>query len=90
MTGANGPERWGPNAPSSSTRICWQKTPIPTRSRNGSAASLRFLEGKDQRSTLEEMLHVGLRPRTHQYGDPQDFGVDQYTVVLRATDDCGR
>jgi hypothetical protein len=50
----------------------------------------RFLRGLEQRSTLEEMLHVGLRPRTHQYGDPQDFGVDQYTVVLRATDDCGQ
>jgi len=50
----------------------------------------RFLEGADQRSTWEEMLHVGLRPRTHQYGDPQDFGVDQYTVVLRATDGCGQ
>ncbi len=49
----------------------------------------RFLEGKDRRSTWEELLHVGLRPRTHQYGDPQDFGEDQYTVVLRATDDCG-
>jgi hypothetical protein len=50
----------------------------------------RFLEGKTQRSTFEEMLHVGLRPRTHQYGDPQDFGVDQYTVVLRSIDNCGR
>lgn len=49
----------------------------------------RFLRGLDQRSTFEEMLHVGLRPRTHQYGDPQDFGVDQYTVVLRATEACG-
>ena len=48
----------------------------------------RFLEGKDRRSTWRELLHVGLRPRTHQYGDPQDFGEDQYTVVLQATDDC--
>ncbi|MFB6227540.1 MAG: ArnT family glycosyltransferase [Halobacteriales archaeon] len=50
----------------------------------------RFLEGMDRRSTWRELLHVGLRPRTHQYGDPQDFGEDQYTVVLRATDDCGQ
>ncbi|WP_231188736.1 glycosyltransferase family 39 protein [Haladaptatus sp. DYF46] len=34
------------------------------------------------------LLRVGLFPRTIQYGDAQDFGVDQYTVVLERTGPC--
>jgi len=48
----------------------------------------RFLDGEERRSTWREMLHVGVRPRTIQYGDPQDMGVDQYTIVLRRTGEC--
>jgi hypothetical protein len=32
---------------------------------------------------------VGVSPRTIQYGDPQDIGIDQYTVVLGRTGECG-
>ena len=31
---------------------------------------------------------VGVYPRTIQYGDPQDLGIDQYTVVLERTGGC--
>jgi hypothetical protein len=48
----------------------------------------RFLDGKGRRSTLGTMIYVGVRPRTIQYGDPQDFGVDQYSVVLERTGEC--
>jgi len=48
----------------------------------------RFLDGKGRRTTWQAMLHVGLRPRTIQYGDPQDMGVDQYSVVVERTGEC--
>ncbi|WP_167837417.1 glycosyltransferase family 39 protein [Halosimplex halophilum] len=48
----------------------------------------RFLDGKGRAPMSQRLLRVGLRPRTMQYGDPQDMGVDQYTVVLRRTGPC--
>jgi hypothetical protein len=48
----------------------------------------RFLDGQGRRPAWQAMLRVGIRPRTMQYGDPQDFGVDQYTVVLERTGEC--
>lgn len=48
----------------------------------------RFLDGQPRRPRWRGLLRVGVRPRTMQYGDPQDFGVDQYTVVLERTGDC--
>jgi len=47
-----------------------------------------FLDGTDRRSTWGELLRAGLRPRTIQYGDPQDFGINQYTVILERTGGC--
>jgi hypothetical protein len=37
---------------------------------------------------LPELLRVGIVPRSIQYGDPQDFGVDQYTMILERTGRC--
>ena len=48
----------------------------------------RFLDGKGRAPMAQRLLRVGIRPRTIQYGDPQDMGVDQYTVVLRRTGAC--
>jgi|GEM_PF-474061 len=48
----------------------------------------RFLDGQGRRSTLQTMLYVGVRPRTIQYGDPQDMGIDQYSVVVERTGEC--
>ena len=48
----------------------------------------RFLDGDGRRSTLDTMLYVGVRPRTIQYGDPQDMGVDQYSVIVERTGEC--
>jgi hypothetical protein len=48
----------------------------------------RFLDGQGRAPTYQRFLRVSLRPRTMQYGDPQDMGVDQYTVVLRRTGSC--
>jgi hypothetical protein len=48
----------------------------------------RFLDGKGRAPMYQRLLRVGVRPRTIQYGDPQDMGVDQYTVVLRRTGPC--
>ncbi|WP_436931547.1 glycosyltransferase family 39 protein [Halosimplex halobium] len=48
----------------------------------------RFLDGKGRAPMSQRLLRVGIRPRTMQYGDPQDMGVDQYTVVLRRTGPC--
>ena len=48
----------------------------------------RFLRGEGRPPTWRAMLRVGTRPRTMQYGDPQDMGVNQYTVVLERTGEC--
>jgi len=48
----------------------------------------RFLDGKGRAPMYQRLLRVSVRPRTMQYGDPQDMGVDQYTVVLRRTGAC--
>ncbi|MFH5800798.1 ArnT family glycosyltransferase [Haladaptatus sp. CMAA 1911] len=48
----------------------------------------RFLKTQIPRSQWWELLRVGLFPRTIQYGDPQDFGVDQYIVILKRTGGC--
>jgi hypothetical protein len=48
----------------------------------------RFLDAEVPRSPLAELLHVGIDPRSVQYGDPQDFGVAQYTVILKRTGEC--
>jgi hypothetical protein len=37
-----------------------------------------------------DLGRVGVHPRTIQYGDPQDIGIDQYTVVLERTGECGQ
>ncbi|MFC7142121.1 glycosyltransferase family 39 protein [Halosimplex aquaticum] len=48
----------------------------------------RFLRGQGRAPMWKRLLRVGTRPRVMQYGDPQDMGVDQYTVVLRRTGPC--
>lgn len=48
----------------------------------------RFLRTDEPRPAWWDLLRVGLYPRTIQYGDPQDFGVNQYTVVLERTGSC--
>ncbi|MEF8851437.1 MAG: glycosyltransferase family 39 protein [Haloarculaceae archaeon] len=48
----------------------------------------RFLDGNGRRPTRHALVRVGVRPRTIQYGDPQDFGVDQYSVILERTGEC--
>ena len=47
-----------------------------------------FLDGEPRQSRLRELLEVGIYPRTIQYGDPQDVGIDQYTVILERTGPC--
>lgn len=46
----------------------------------------RFLRTAEPRPVYWEILRAGIYPRTNQYGDPQDFGVDQYTVILERTE----
>ncbi|MFC7138731.1 ArnT family glycosyltransferase [Halosimplex aquaticum] len=47
-----------------------------------------FLDNRTRSAGLPELVEVGLVPRAIQYGDPQDVGVDQYTVVLERTGQC--
>ncbi|QLH77288.1 glycosyltransferase family 39 protein [Halosimplex rubrum] len=47
-----------------------------------------FLDGRSRSAGLPELVEVGLVPRTLQYGDPQDMGVDQYTVILERNGRC--
>ncbi|WP_459194811.1 ArnT family glycosyltransferase [Halosimplex sp. J119] len=49
----------------------------------------RFLRGDGRAPMWQRLYRIGTRPRVMQYGDPQDMGVDQYTVVLRRTGECG-
>lgn len=46
-----------------------------------------FLDG-DPPPTWRALLGAGIQPRTIQYGDPQDLGGYQYTVVLERTGPC--
>jgi hypothetical protein len=48
----------------------------------------RFLNGDRLRTTVGSALRAGLVPRSVQYGDGQDLGTDQYTVVLERTGRC--
>ncbi|MEF8787225.1 MAG: glycosyltransferase family 39 protein [Haloarculaceae archaeon] len=49
-----------------------------------------FLESQDPepRGWWWNLGRVGVYPRTIQYGDPQDLGVNQYVVVLERTGRC--
>lgn len=38
--------------------------------------------------SLPELLRVGIIPRTMQYGDEQDLGPEQYTMILKRTGQC--
>jgi len=42
----------------------------------------------EPRGTYWNLIRPGIYPRTIQYGDPQDFGVDQYVVILERTGEC--
>ena len=45
-------------------------------------------ENPEPRGTWWELGRTGVYPRTIQYGDPQDLGIDQYVVVLERTGEC--
>ncbi|UPM43726.1 ArnT family glycosyltransferase [Halocatena salina] len=47
-----------------------------------------FLDQPPQRNGWLDLLGVGVNPRSIQYGDPQDFGRNQYTVILERTGSC--
>lgn len=48
----------------------------------------RYLDADRPRPTWRGLLRAGLVPRSVQYGDGQDMGSDQYTVVLERTGQC--
>jgi len=48
----------------------------------------RYLDGGERPPVWRELLRAGTHPRSVQYGDPQDIGTDQYTVILRRTGQC--
>ncbi|WP_181686872.1 glycosyltransferase family 39 protein [Halorhabdus salina] len=47
-----------------------------------------FLSTGSPRDSTWDLLQAGVNPRSIQYGDPQDFGVDQYVIVLERTGNC--
>jgi len=48
----------------------------------------RYLDGSERPPVWRELIRAGTYPRSVQYGDPQDLGTDQYTVILRRTGPC--
>lgn len=48
-----------------------------------------FLSQPPTEPHLPELLRVGIVPRTVQYGDEQDLGPKQYTLILERTRSCG-
>lgn len=48
----------------------------------------RYLRASSPRSTWTAVLRAGVIPRTVQYGDGQDMGPDQYTIVLERSGHC--
>lgn len=47
-----------------------------------------FLREEAERDATRNLLRAGVVPRSIQYGDPQDFGVDQYVEVVERTEPC--
>ena len=47
-----------------------------------------FRDGGEPFDPTWDMVRAGIFPRTIQYGDPQDFGVYGYAVVLERTESC--
>ncbi|QCC51299.1 glycosyltransferase family 39 protein [Halapricum salinum] len=47
-----------------------------------------FRDGGEPFDPTWDMVRAGIYPRTIQYGDPQDFGVYGYAVVLERTGAC--
>jgi hypothetical protein len=47
-----------------------------------------FRDGGEPFDPTWDMVRAGIFPRTIQYGDPQDFGVYGYAVVLERTGSC--
>ncbi|MFW6017879.1 MAG: ArnT family glycosyltransferase, partial [Halapricum sp.] len=47
-----------------------------------------FLEDGQPYDRTWNVIRAGIYPRTIEYGDPQDFGVYGYTVVLERTERC--
>lgn len=47
-----------------------------------------FLETGEPMDPTWNAVRAGIYPRTIQYGDPQDFGVYQYVVILERTGEC--
>jgi hypothetical protein len=47
-----------------------------------------FLRQNSWMGEIPELLRVGLVPRSTQYGDPQDVGSTQYTVILVRSGPC--
>lgn len=48
----------------------------------------RYLDGDPRRPAWLRLLRAGVQPRSVGYGDPQDLGAYQYTVVLERTGAC--
>lgn len=48
-----------------------------------------FIDRSRTEPRLPELLRVGIVPRTVQYGDEQDLGPKQYTLILERTRPCG-
>lgn len=48
----------------------------------------RFLDGNESQPPIPELLYVGMLPRTIQYGDEQELGPEQYTLILERTSPC--
>lgn len=89
------PEDWGKRADTLSSigrerhvRTLLAEDTYPYETVGAYGREPRFLRGEGRAPTWQRLLRAGIRPRTIQYGDPQDLGVDQYTVVLRRTGDC--
>ncbi len=47
-----------------------------------------FLETGEPMDSTWNAIRAGIFPRTIQYGDPQDFGVYGYAVILERTGEC--
>jgi len=89
------PDSWGKRAESLSNRAVEEhvrallaEDAYPYEIAGEYGRTPRFLDGKGRAPMYQRLLRVSLRPRTMQYGDPQDMGVDQYTVVLERTGAC--
>jgi len=82
-------DRWAePGAASFLESLLSEESPYPYEVAKRFGPRPPFRDGGEPFDPTWNMIRAGIFPRTIQYGDPQDFGVYGYAVVLERDGSC--